>query len=694
LKQQQHNNSIKATLRTTITKVRIMTTVHSFNENASTGISIIAYLANKRKRSTTEIGQCRTCNQEVQWRLSKLVLHKINTCTVTELEKQQWIAKKQQDSNKIQNVIVNNHYQQLPNLSVCVATTSDSVSDIGNVSSISPKEATTTIVGKSYSGKQRTMTSFVDSMLPEQQAALEKDVANMFYRTAIPFNVADSDEFKAMFKRARPSFIPPSSKKIAGSLLNARYNELRKNTERIISEASNVIISSDGWSNIRGDHIVNYVVIIPSYEKPIFYKATDSKEVRQNGATIARELMAVIEELGGENKVSAVLTDNASVMQVAWDIIEQTYPTIFCNGCAAHVLNLLIQDICAVEEFEDIIEKAIDISVFIKRRTRMTQHFKALQATTNFHQFVSLPVRTRWYTQYQCCHRLLRNRQVLEQLAASSDLMDSFDGEKKVAFKANIQDPNFWVVLANLDAILELPSQLIGVAERDSSTGAHIYGYFQSLLSAPVYQDKNNILQLIRQRWDFVHTSSMGFAVLLDPKGRAGAAMIENDQSHAIAEIQTHLCNHKEKYNITSTNFDLKAEVMSFLALASSPDISMQPCLQQDSTLTAMQWWLIFGQTRFPNLFKLAQRVLVIPTSSASSERVWSVFSLIHSKQRNRLSNESVIKLSYTYINASLGHGNNVVSTVLNNQIDYCQQQLNLRGFPNLFDDDEVSINI
>ena len=45
----------------------------------------------------------------------------------------------------------------------------------------------------------------------------------------------------------------------------------------------------------------------------------------------------------------------------------------------------------------------------------------------------------------------------------------------------------------------------------------------------------------------------------------------------------------------------------------------------------------------------LSSRLFVVPTSSAASERIWSVYDFIHTKRRNRLSTDKVDKL---YANA------------------------------------------
>ena len=65
-------------------------------------------------------------------------------------------------------------------------------------------------------------------------------------------------------------------------------------------------------------------------------------------------------------------------------------------------------------------------------------------------------------------------------------------------------------------------------------------------------------------------------------------------------------------------------------------------------------YWSQFGLLDYPRLSQIALRIYQIPTSSAASERVWKVFSFIHSKRRNRLKKDKVKKLAYIYVNAAL----------------------------------------
>ncbi|KAF1329289.1 hypothetical protein FI667_g5966, partial [Globisporangium splendens] len=62
-----------------------------------------------------------------------------------------------------------------------------------------------------------------------------------------------------------------------------------------------------------------------------------------------------------------------------------------------------------------------------------------------------------------------------------------------------------------------------------------------------------------------------------------------------------------------------------------------------------LDWWSLTN--RFKGVKEFATRILSIPTSSAASERSWSIHGFIHSKNRNRLTPARVDKLVFVYSN-------------------------------------------
>lgn len=101
---------------------------------------------------------------------------------------------------------------------------------------------------------------------------------------------------------------------------------------------------------------------------------------------------------------------------------------------------------------------------------------------------------------------------------------------------------------------------------------------------------------------------------------------------------------------ITSSNGTpkLTAEILAF---KSSKRLGGEHLREKYSESSPQDYWNAMNNKKYPLLKKIAQIVFAIPTSSAASERAWSIFDHIHTKRRNRLSVEKVEMLAYIYIN-------------------------------------------
>ena len=166
---------------------------------------------------------------------------------------------------------------------------------------------------------------------------------------------------KSFIRAIRPAYASqiPNRKSLSGNLLDNAYEKLNKKLACALRDCKYYSIVTDGWSNVRFDHIVNFIIIIDG-EKPLFYKSIDTSNVVQSSETIFADICDVIEELGSEKLVS-VITDNANCMKKALDLIEEKFPKVFGNGCAAHTMNLLIKDICDSEQNSETMVKGVKV---------------------------------------------------------------------------------------------------------------------------------------------------------------------------------------------------------------------------------------------------------------------------------------------------------------------------------------------
>ena len=176
----------------------------------------------------------------------------------------------------------------------------------------------------------------------------------------------------------------------------------------------------------------------------------------------------MINELGSE-KCIGVVTDNASNMTAAWKIIEQTFTTIHCNGCASHVMNLLIRDICETDTYKPLMANIQLVCLFVKSRQHVLAKFNDLRKTYHIARSLKLTVPTRWSSHYHSVNNLLGARYALMDLVKDQPLMEKSKSSKpqKVEHFMNlINSVEFWEQCQQIKDVLLHPTNLINVFER------------------------------------------------------------------------------------------------------------------------------------------------------------------------------------------------------------------------------------
>lgn len=84
-----------------------------------------------------------------------------------------------------------------------------------------------------------------------------------------------------------------SSKTISGPLLDRQYEKCSKILEKILETSQNLTLVSDGWTNIRGDHIVNFCIKAPD-RKSFFHSAINTSGTTQNAQAVADAIIEVM----------------------------------------------------------------------------------------------------------------------------------------------------------------------------------------------------------------------------------------------------------------------------------------------------------------------------------------------------------------------------------------------------------------
>ena len=109
--------------------------------------------------------------------------------------------------------------------------------------------------------------------------------------------MVENPHWKRFFNVIQPAYVVPSRYKISEPLLDSEYDKIKVETVATIAASDSIGLMCDGWSNIRNEPIINFIVSQP---KPIFWKSFHTDLQSHTGEYIATEILKVIEELESE----------------------------------------------------------------------------------------------------------------------------------------------------------------------------------------------------------------------------------------------------------------------------------------------------------------------------------------------------------------------------------------------------------
>ena len=173
------------------------------------------------------------------------------------------------------------------------------------------------------------------------------------------------------------------------------------------------------------------------------------------------ELKRFIEQIG-PMKVSQICTDNAANMLGAVDKVIETYPHIYKQGCAAHALDILLEDWAKILQFKDLIAKAKLVCLFVRN------HHVTLALFREFlhNKMLLMPANTRFACNFIMIMRMVEVREALENVVMHckfveyvATLFNRQNGVQADALATQVRsyvlDENFWRRCRNYTYMVE-----------------------------------------------------------------------------------------------------------------------------------------------------------------------------------------------------------------------------------------------
>lgn len=444
-----------------------------------------------------------------------------------------------------------------------------------------------------------------------------------------------------------------TGRRLSGPLLVERYQGKKTEIDRVLAACSNLAVITDAFTDQNQNSLVNTYATPNTTQKPIYCKTINTQGNAQTAAQVASDISDTIETLGRE-KVDKVVTDTCNTMKASWALLEARYPHLNCYGCAAHVLNLLIKDIVKSVEFNNLIAQNEKIVMFIRNHTALNHLYSELMSEFGVTKKLTKAVPTRWLSTHTSLQNTHDAKDLIKKMAVEHS--NVFKKISSSEFKAQdilkiILNENFWKKLATCVAKLKLPSLLIQRVEADNSSTEIVYGVFISLYEFYGQRKDKRAQKLVMERFQYISCDLIKAAHMLNHiQAMSMKYMVINGVSDDINCLQA-LRNQALKFGGNQLQQRTDVEIQQFHA-------HMRNVINDDSiatykSLTSTSYWEMFGNSRYPALYELTKH-LFGSASSAPSERGWSCIRLIHTRLRNRLSQDKIDKILFLKVNSAI----------------------------------------
>ncbi|KAH9273338.1 hypothetical protein BASA83_004337 [Batrachochytrium salamandrivorans] len=540
----------------------------------------------------------------------------------------------------------------------------------------------------SLSGISLSQTSMKDFCLPRLKQSelkkIENSLAMHFYITGTSFQRVEEKYLIDAFKVARPDVVLPNRKILAGRALERTYEKVRIESEKALKLSNRLgCVITDASSNTNNESIINYMIVSDRLSQ--FLESIATEEQSHTAEFIADDLDRVIQSLTArEIKIAGAVTDNTATNRKAWTELQRRYPKMYFHGCASHGLHLLVKDIFAATKakkgrptadypegypFEyllNFVQDCKDVVSFFSYHQQEKAKLVKLQLAESKRQLVQ-PAATRWGSLINSKRRLRESESILHRIVSARDFVIGTQKQKqrRQQLMDTICNDNFVAYLDKCIEILEPIDIGIKTFQDDHVSISTVYKHF-ALFMKQSYENMNclsseersYILNLVRERLEFMYGDAIGIAYLLDPV-ILGKNMLNEHKVRAEDALFESACrgvviNDENRKEYEAKKEQLFVEYTDWVIKATSDQTKndFRFKMLSKGTKTCIQYWLIDGLAH-PNLREVAINVFSMVASSAASERGFSAMGFVHSKLRNRLSADKVQKLIFIKNNAS-----------------------------------------
>jgi hypothetical protein len=298
--------------------------------------------------------------------------------------------------------------------------------------------------------------------------------ARLFAKHSLSHRLIDSKEMKEFLKLIRNSNGPLPNRAMvreSQAVLAARLRLDVINRLKSYSVTSPISLAIDGWTNTRHHKVTNLLCLCGG--QAFYWCSIVNRYDKNTAAWLRNPIAAAIAELMGEDiRIIALVADNEAVNGKLYKLLKPQFPFLLLSSCAAHTIQLCVNKAFKVDGIFDVMRTMEGIV----RQFRKGQSSKELRQKLENVQRESvgerrikpliIPCDTRWSSHRAAGVRILE----LQHYIAVCDL-------------AERPNDSFWPQLKELIDFLLPFQQSTDIIQADSSTLYSVYQQFKSLLT-------------------------------------------------------------------------------------------------------------------------------------------------------------------------------------------------------------------
>ena len=278
----------------------------------------------------------------------------------------------------------------------------------------------------------------------EEMKEVCRKIGRFMYSKGLPFNTMNDPYWIPMMDAVAnfgPGFKPPSMHELRTWILKEEVNDLSIIMEdhKKAWKQYGCSIMSDGWTDGKSRCLINFLVNSPA--DTWFMKSIDAPDTIKNGELMFTYLDDVVEEIREENVVQ-VIPDNASNYVNAGMRLMEKRRRLWWTPCAAHCIDLMLEDIGKVNVHDTTLARARQVVKFIYGHTWV---LSLMRTFTKNHELLR-PAITWFATSFLTLQSIYKQKQALIAMFSSEKWCSSKWAKKVEDVKARstvLFDPNF-----------------------------------------------------------------------------------------------------------------------------------------------------------------------------------------------------------------------------------------------------------